>query len=310
MKKVLVTCPPMLRQLARFDQICDELGFDVTAPEVLQTLSEEELVEIVPLHDGWIIGDDPASANVFKAAKAGRLRAAVKWGVGIDNVDFKACEDLDIPITNTPGMFGAEVADLAICYLIGLARDAFLVDREVRSGGWPKPTGVSLLGRTVGVVGLGDIGSNVVSRARVLGLNVIGWDPKATLGTTDINIRTWPEGIGSCDFIVFACALNRETKHMFNEKLLPSLKPGVRVINVSRGGLIDEAALLVGLEGGLIASAALDVFENEPLSVNDSLRLYDRLIFGSHNASNTQEAVIRTSILALESLSEKLNVKN
>ena len=208
MKKVLVTCPPMLRQLSRFHQTFVDCDFDVTAPDVVQTLSEEELIWMVPEHDGWIIGDDPATAGVFRAGKAGRLKAAVKWGVGVDNVDFKACEELDIPIVNTPGMFGAEVADLAICYLIGLARDAFFIDREIRSGRWPKPTGISLLDRTVGVVGLGDIGSNVARRANVLGLNVIGWDPKVTLAPPNVDVKSWPDGVGGCDFIVFACALN------------------------------------------------------------------------------------------------------
>lgn len=310
MKKVLVTCPPMLGQLTRLSQVFMDCEFEVTAPEVVQTLSEEELFEIVPLHDGWIIGDDPATARVFRAGKEGRLQAAVKWGVGVDNVDFKACEELGIPIENTPGMFGAEVADLAICYLIGLARDAFLIDREIRSGRWPKPAGISLLGRTVGVVGLGDIGSNIALRANALGLSVIGWDPKASRVPSYIGLERWPEKIDSCDFVVFACALNSETKHMLNEDLLPLLKPGLRVINVSRGGLIDELALLKGLEDGSIASAALDVFENEPLPLGNSLRSYDQLIFGSHNGSNTRDAVFRTSMRALEILSEKLNVKN
>ena len=307
MKKVLVTCPPMLRQLTRFHQTFVDRDFDVTAPEVVQTLSEEELIEMVPEHDGWIIGDDPATANVFRAGKAGRLKAAVKWGVGVDNVDFKACAELEIPIANTPGMFGAEVADLAICYLIGLARDAFFIDREIRSGGWPKPTGISLLNRTVGVVGLGDIGSNVAVRASALGLNVIGWDPKVTSVPHDVAIKRWPDGLGGCDFIVFACALNEATRHMFNEELLSSLKPGVRIVNISRGGLINEAALVSGIESGAIAGAALDVFETEPLPEFSQLRDYANLVFGSHNGSNTSDAVVRTSERAISILGEFLN---
>ena len=132
------------------------------------------MIEILPDHDGWIIGDDPATARVFEAGIRGRFKAAVKWGVGVDNVDFGACERLGIPITNTPGMFGDEVADLALCYVIGLARDAFYIDRSIRGGSWPKPTGISLKGRVAGVLGVGDIGQGLAQRLQAVGMEVIG----------------------------------------------------------------------------------------------------------------------------------------
>jgi len=307
MKKILLTCPPMIGQLARFRERFDEYGFEVTAPEVVQTLSEDKLIEMVPSYDGWIIGDDPATAAVFTAGRAGRLRAAVKWGVGVDNVDFKACERLEIPIKNTPGMFGAEVADLAICYLIGLARDAFFIDREIREGRWPKPSGISLLGRTVGVVGLGDIGGNIVRRCLALGLKVIGWDPVVKSVPEHVTHRLWPEGIGECDFIIFACALTPATEHMFDDGLLNKLKFGVRLINVSRGGLLNEAVLVKALKSGLVLGAALDVFESEPLHKCHELRNFQQCIFGSHNASNTADAVERTSFLALDIMKSHLH---
>ena len=96
----------------------------------MQTLSVAELKDLVPQHDGWIIGDDPATRAVFEARKARKLKAAVKWGIGVDNVDFSACADLDIPIINTPDMFGAEVADIAMGYVIALARETFQIDRR------------------------------------------------------------------------------------------------------------------------------------------------------------------------------------
>ena len=121
--KILVTCPPMLGLQDEFVPTMRDQGHEVHCPAVTQTLSERELVELVPQFDGWIIGDDPATLAVFEAGRNGRLRAAVKWGIGVDNVDFDACASLGISITNTPGMFGAEVADLKIGYLIALARE-------------------------------------------------------------------------------------------------------------------------------------------------------------------------------------------
>ena len=144
--KVLVTCPPMLGMLDSFGDTFKQLGVEITAPNVVQTLTVDELKLLVPKHDGWIIGDDPATRSVFEAGKRGSLRAAVKWGIGTDNVDFSACEDLGISIVNTPNMFGTEVADIAMGYIIGLARETFQIDRGVRAGFWPKPSGISLAG--------------------------------------------------------------------------------------------------------------------------------------------------------------------
>lgn len=301
--KVLITCPPMLRQIDQFREKFAELDVDITTPAVVQTLTVEELIDIVPHHDGWIIGDDPATSEVFEAGKAGQLKAAIKWGIGIDNVDFEACERFGIPITNTPGMFGSEVADLAMCYILGLSRDAFFIDREVRSGKWPKPAGMSLEGKTLGIVGLGDIGRNIAKRANAHDLNILGWDPYANSLPDYIKLQNnWPLGIEKCDFVAFACALTDKTHHLFNQSILEKLKPGVRIINVSRGSLIDEIALLEGLSSGVINSAALDVFENEPLESNHPILAHERCILGSHNASNTNDAVIRASNEAINLL--------
>ena len=294
--KVLVTCPPMLKQIDQFRDLFASLDIEITTPDVVQTLSVEQLLEIVPLHDGWIIGDDPATEEVFTAGKSGKLKAAVKWGIGVDNVDFSACKKLGIPITNTPGMFGAEVADLAMCYILGLARDAFFIDREIRKGGWPKPAGISLPGKTLGIVGLGDIGRNIAKRASAHELNIIGWDPYAKSVPDYIKLSgAFPADVALCDFIVFACALTEDNHHLFNESILGVLKPGVRVVNVSRGPLIKESALLKGLTTGVVSSAALDVFEVEPLVQTSEFLTHPKCIVGSHNGSNTSDAVIRAS---------------
>ncbi len=310
MYKVLVTCPPMLLQIDSLRDKFAEFNIEITTPKVVQTLSVNELIEIVPEHDGWIIGDDPATKEVFEAGKLGKLRAAVKWGIGTDNVDFKACKKLNIPITNTPGMFGEEVADLAMCYILGLARDAFYVDREVRKGNWPKPVGVSLKDKTLGIIGLGDIGKNIAKRANAHELKILGWDPNANSLPNYIQLKQkWPLGLEECDFIVFACALNDSTYHLLSKSILISLKPGVKVINVSRGHLIDEDALLEGLASRIISSAALDVFEEEPLSKNHKILNYPNCILGSHNGSNTSQAVLRASNRAIEILGAMLSSK-
>lgn len=305
--KVLVTCPPMLGLFDEFEEDFAAHGLEGVPANVTQTMSEDELMTTLPNYDAWIIGDDPASARVIEHG-GGSLKAAIKWGVGTDNVDFAAFKKAGIPITNTPGVFGHEVADVAMTYLIGLARETYRIDREIRSkNGWPKPSGISPVGRTAAIVGYGDIGRQTVTRLLACGMNVIIYDPAAP---EDLPERTrcapWPEQIDQADFLVFTCPLNAATQGMFDNDLLAKLRSGVRVINVGRGPVIKEKALLEGLRSGIVHSAALDVFEVEPLAADSELRAFDRCIFGSHNGSNSADAVRRVSKLAIRLLADRM----
>lgn len=300
----------MLRMIDSFRPLFESKGIELSAPNVVQTLSVEELKELVPQHDGWIIGDDPATREVFVAGKAGQLKAAVKWGIGVDNVDFAACKDLGIPIINTPNMFGGEVADVAVGYVIGLARQTFLIDRGVRAGQWPKPAGISLSGKKVALLGFGDIGRNVAKRLLACGMSIQAYDPYYSEyeGLEAVEPMTWPQGVESADFIVITCALTASSRHMLNEETLTLAKEGVRVVNVARGPVIDEAALIQALASGKVHSAALDVFEEEPVPMTSPLREHPLCILGSHNASNTSDAVVRTSHIAIDTLYRFLGV--
>ena len=301
--KVLVTCPPMLRMIDEFRPIFAKAGVELTTPNVVQTLSVEELKQLVPQHDGWIIGDDPANREVFTAGKAGKLKAAVKWGIGVDNVDFAACKDLGLPIINCPNMFGGEVADVGMSYISALARETFQIDRGVRNGEWPKPRGLSLAGRTLGLVGMGDIGRNLARRALASDMKIVAYDPfyKET-PPAGVEMAPWPQRIGEADFIAFTCALTPSSHHMLNADVLKQVKQGVRIVNVARGPLIDEPALIQAMQDGIVHSVGLDVFEVEPLPMDSPLRSMPNTIFGSHNGSNTVDGVIRCSLHAIDTL--------
>jgi len=300
---ILVTCPPMLGMKEQFIPILESYGCTVVCPEFTQIMAEEELIRIMPDFDGWIIGDDPATRAVLESGKLGKLKAAMRWGIGTDNVDFVASKELGIPITNTPDMFGGEVADVGVGYLIALARETFFIDREIRKGNWPKNRGISISGKTVGLVGYGDIGKSAGSRLVALGMNVIAYDPgKSSIEDKGVTLASWPESMEKCDFILFTCSLNKHNKHMLNADTLSQCKNGVRIVNVARGPLIDEQALCEALKIDKVHSAALDVFEIEPLPMNSYLREHPLCIFGSHNGSNTVDAVEKTNIVAIEKL--------
>lgn len=305
MKRVFITCPPMLAEVEQIEQLSKEHGLELVRGEVIQTLSEEELKKILPEFDGWIAGDDPGSDAVLRAAAEGGLSALVKWGIGIDNIDAQAVSRLNIKFANTPGMFSNEVADLAIGYLVALAREILVVDKAVRNGQWIKPQGISLANKRAGVVGLGNIGQALIRRLLAMEMEVVGYDPFVT-SLHGVTVEPWPSSVGSLDVLFFCCALTEDNYHLVDASVLRSLPNSAFIINVSRGPLIDEGALVHALQEGLLAGAALDVFEREPLPLESPLMTLPRVILGSHNASNTRDAVRATNAKAIQLMADFL----
>ena len=201
-------------------------------------------------------------------------------------------------------MFGPEVADIAMGYLVGLARQTYEIDRAVRKDQWLKPRGISLAGKSVALVGFGDIGRNTAKRLLVSGMRVVAYDPSlnADFREDGVEVSVWPDRIEEADFIIVTCALTNTSFHMLNDSVFKKVKDGVRIVNVSRGQIIDENALVVALKNGKVFSAALDVFEVEPLPHGSYLKAHERTILGSHNSSNTEDAVLRTSQNAIQRL--------
>ncbi len=301
---VLISCVQLQRSLTDHRERLDARGAHLIVPPVRQQLTEPELLELIPGVDGMIAGDDHVTRAVLEAGDT--LKIVSKWGVGTDAIDLAAAAELGIRVTNTPGMFGDEVADVAIGYLIMLARHLHRTDRAVREGEWAKPEGVSLASRTLGVVGLGHIGQAVARRALAMGMRVVGSevDPTNRASATDLGVEVTnlESLLADSDAVSLNSPLTPDTRHLINAYTLKLMKPGAWIINTARGGLIDEAALIAALSSGQIGAAALDVFEVEPLPAASPLRGFEQVILGSHNGSNTVEAGHRTSERAIENL--------
>jgi D-3-phosphoglycerate dehydrogenase len=161
---------------------------------------------------------------------------------------------------------------------------------------------MSLAGKRVGLVGFGDIGRAVAKRLLSSEMLVTAYDPgvEGDGGIVGVERAAWPARVGEADFLVFTCALNAYNRHMLNGEVLAAVKPGVMVVNVARGPLIDEDALIAALQSGRVAAAGLDVFEVEPLPHSSVLRGMPQCILGSHNGSNTRDAVRRASHIAMD----------
>ena len=324
MLKILLTCPPMINKSYLFEKLYKKYNFEITIPKFEQTLSEDELCNLLPHFDGWIIGDDPATRKVFEAGVNGKLKGVVKWGVGIDNVDFKACKDLNIPVTNIPGVFGEEVSDVAIGMLLNLTRRLHDIDAETKKGNWIKPCGTSLSGKKVCLIGFGDIGRCTARKLLAFNLNIFVSDPgfekinkkisckyNSELQIDDnlnnVEISNLDNALINADYLIVTCSLNKNTHHLINKENILKTKKGVIIINVARGSIINENDVVELLESNFINSVGFDVFEKEPLNKNSKLRNFPQNFYGSHNGSNTLEGVIKTSEKAIKFLNEFLS---
>lgn len=302
--RVLITCRQMQNCIDDFRERFDERGIEIVMPEVVQQPTEEELMALIGEFDGMIAGDDPLSARVLERAE--RLRIISKWGVGTDGIDKDAARRLGITVRNTPGVFGEEVGDVAAGYVVMLVRQLHRIDASVRSGGWWKHEGRTLSGMGAGVAGFGTIGQATARRLLAFGMSVVAHDPaqeaRDSADRMGVRLVELDELFRESEVLVLCCPLTPETFHMVDARSLALLPPGSHVVNVGRGPLVDEPALVDALRSGHVWGAALDVFEDEPLPANSPLRDFDRCVFGSHNGSNTREGVLRASALAVDNV--------
>ncbi len=256
--------------------------------------------------DAVVAGDDVIDEAVLRHGRANRLKAIIKWGIGTDAIDKQAAKAHGIPVYNTPGVFGDEVADLAMTYALLLCRPLHQMHANLLAGKWAPQEGRSLKSLRAGIIGLGSIGLAIAKRAAAFGMPVGGHDVNlpsaAVLREHAVTACSLDELLGNADILFLSCALTPQTYHLMNKETFAKLPVGAYVVNVGRGPLIDEMALINALRSGQIAAAGLDVFETEPLPISSPLRQFPRCVFGPHNGSNTLEAVTRVNDLTLEIL--------
>ncbi len=247
---------------------------------------------------------DPVDAELL--AHAPRLRAVSSCSVGLDHVDLAAATARRIPVGHTPGVLTDTTAELAIALLLAAARRVVEADRFVRAGQWREWSPDLLLGRdlsgsTLGVIGLGAIGRAVAARARALGMRVIGWN-RTPRPTPEIECVPLPELLAGSDFVSVHVALVPATRGLLDAAALARMRPGAVLVNVARGGIVDEAALAAALGSGRLAGAALDVFASEPLPASSPLLAAPNLVLTPHIGSASVRTRLRMAELAVENL--------
>ena len=274
------------------------------------SLSEDELVAIVGQYDGLAVRSATrVTARVLEAG-APRLKVVGRAGIGVDNIDLEAATRLGVVVMNTPFGNAVTTAEHAIALMFALARRIPAADRSTRAGRWEKSRfmGVELAGKTLGLIGCGNIGSIVADRAHGLKMRVIVYDPylsderARSLGVERVS---FDELLERSDIISLHAPLTEQTRNILSREALLRTRPGVRIVNCARGGLVDEQALYDLLRAGHIAGAALDVFAEEPARSSPLFEL-EEVVVTPHLGASTTEAQEKVAIQIAEQMSDYL----
>lgn len=284
---------PGLRE--RLERMCGEVVYNTTG----KPLPSSELRRLLPGIDGYIAGLDEIDGEAL--AVADRLKVIARYGVGVDRVDLDAARERGIVVTNTPGANSLSVAELAVGLMLSLVRRIPQAFNATRAGGWPRMTGRTLSGKTVGLVGFGAVGRRVAELLRGFSCTVLAYDPVVGPGVataTGVQLVDLDELLHRSDVVSLHAPLTGQTRAMANERFFEKMKPGSYLVNTARGELVVESDLLRALESDHLAGAALDVFEAEPLPAESPLLHAPKLLVTPHMASHTDEATTAMAEMA------------
>lgn len=299
--------------------ICDELSSEALdvfgshgfRPEVCTGLKEAELIARVHDADALVVRSATKVTRAILDA-APRLKVVGRAGVGVDNVDVDAATARGVVVMNAPAGNTTTTAELAISLMLALARNVSRGDRAVRNGEWKlrgKLLGSEISGKTLGVVGLGRIGRVVATRGLGLAMKVVAYDPYLSGQRSPlegVELLSLDELLSRADFVSLHVPYSDETRNLISRERLFAMKPGARLINCARGGLVDELALAEALAAGRLKGAALDVFESEPPPKDHPLLAREDVILTPHLGASSEEAQRNVALEIAQQVSEFL----
>jgi D-3-phosphoglycerate dehydrogenase len=302
----IMICDPISpKGIALFQQRTE---FNVTV--LKQRLSEAELLPLVKDVEAMVVRSETKITKAVMDA-APKLKVVGRAGVGVDNVDVEAATQRGIVVMNTPSGNTISTAELTFSMLMSLARKIPQANASMKAGEWNRKAfqGVELYNKTLGILGMGRIGTEVTRRAIVFGMRVLAYDPYMTpsrANALQVELVELDEIFARCDFITVHMPMSDETRGMINAAAFAKMKPGARVLNCARGGIINEKDLYEAVKSGKVAGAALDVYETEPLPKEFPLRDLPQVIMTPHLGASTEEAQENVGIEVAEAITDYL----
>jgi D-3-phosphoglycerate dehydrogenase len=304
MKKlsVAVTSPSFSANLTlrqELKNVFDNISFN----DSKKNLTSEEMPQFVGDSDALIVGLEKVDLNLLQSCP--NLRVVSKYGVGLNNIDFEATKLKKIPVLYTPGVNSRSVSELTIGYMLGISRNVFNSVMNIRTGLWIKDGGFEISGKKVGIIGFGNIGKDVAKLLDSFGVTILVNDIKP-INNLDINpkyqVCSIEKILSECDIVTLHVPYDQSTHHLIGKKELELLKDGAILINTSRGGIINESALVQCIISKNI-SVALDVFEVEP-QIGTALTNSKKIYCTPHIGGNSKEAVLSMGRAAIENLKQ------
>lgn len=268
-------------------------------------LPEARMLELAGDFDAFLCGDDAITRAVLEKSLP-RLKVVAKYGIGLDKIDVAAATDLQIPVTFCPGVNHTTVAEHTFGLLLAIYRQIVEQAVTVRAGEWKRLTGHELMGKTIGIVGLGRIGKEVAIRARAFGMEVLGfdrfWDEEFTQAHGITRVTGADDLIRRSDVVSLHMNLSPETKNFINTERLKLFKKNAVLLNCARGELVDSSALAASLGAGQIAGYGADVLDEEPPGPGHPLLNCSGAVITPHIGSRTYESVVRQATMAAQNM--------
>jgi phosphoglycerate dehydrogenase-like enzyme len=299
-----VLCTALSTETGPHHQILRDAGFDVVvADRKLDLYTTAGLLAATEGIDAVIAGSEPWPRAVLEARP--KIRVLSRTGVGFDAIDLPACDERRVVVATTPGVNHHAVAEHTLALLLGLVRGFPRRDQTVRNNVWERPSTPRLMGRTVGVVGLGRIGQAVVEKLAGFGVRVVGYDPYPNsefVRRSGVELLSFDDLLAQSDYLTLHLPVNRETTKIINAQSLAKLKPGAVLINTARGALVDEPALIEALQSGRLRAAGLDVFAQEPLPPTSPLLSMSQVYLSGHIAGLDDESQFDTLTMSADTI--------
>ena len=309
--RILLTTTSFQDTPGRHHEVLDRSGFEVVRER--GPLSEQRMLELVSVgggFDGLLNGDDRITARVIDAALP-RLKVIAKYGIGLDSIDVKHATARHIPVLFTPGVNETTVAEHTVGLMIGVAKSFWFHVRAVKAGEWKRQTGSELWGKTLGVIGLGRIGGEVVKRASAFGMTCVGqgnyWDDAFAAQYNLERLPTREDVLRRADVVSLHTNLTSETRGFINRRTIGLMKDGAILVNTGRGGLVVEQDVADACRSGKLRGYGADVLETEPMKTPHVFQEVDNIIVTPHVGSRTNESVQRQGLRAANNLVNFLN---
>lgn len=299
--KILVTVTNYSRYCQAGKKVLLDAGCEIIENTNDRPFTFEELKELVTDVDGVIAGVDTWNEQIFTLAP--KLKVLARFGVGVDNFDLKAAKKHGIVVCNCPGINTTAVAEHAVALILGLTRQVVWLNQEAKGGNWPRIMMHELRKSTVGVLGFGAIGRNICEKLKAFSPTLIAYDKypnREEAQRLGVEIVSFDEVLERSDVISINLPALPETVGIINAQSIAKMKDGVYIVNTARGSLVKEKDVIAAIEGGKIAGFGTDVYENEPVTMENPLLSNEKVITTPHTAAETYENCETTSLVTAE----------